>query len=259
MTTFGDTNIEANQLSMSSYNGCGWSAVLSDNGANITKISVYMAAQSGTVSAYGCIMDTSGNVKATSSIVTGITTTPGWVDFPLTVTLDSGTYFLGITMSSSVYIYNDGTFNGSVSLDTWVSTYPSIPNPASLSVWNNQTYSFYGTYTTGGGTPVSAAGSVGIQLSGAASITSGTIAAAGSIGIQYSAAASIVSTNPISAAGTVGVAYAGSASIVGTTPITASDSITITMTGVGVITSTTPTAKTKLFIIFGDNIAIEIT
>ena len=126
----------------------------------LTKISAYIYARSGggetgPISAktaiYADVLGSPGALLATSLEVSGITTTPGWVDFPVSYTLQPYTYYWLAMYSSSDFMFNfDGssTFQMIIGFDQ--SDYPDFPNPfTSLNRKWQQQYqnSIYATYT----------------------------------------------------------------------------------------------------------------
>jgi hypothetical protein len=70
------------------------------------------------------------------------------------VTLDADTYVLGLAWSTAnnINLFKGG-YDGGQSLKAWLMTYPTFPNPASLSEIGNNKMSVYATYTVSSSGP----------------------------------------------------------------------------------------------------------
>jgi len=88
---------------------------------------------------------------ATSSEVSAITTTPGWVDFPVSYTLQPYTYYWLAMYSANDFMFNfDSTSAYQMIIGSDPSDYPNFPNPFSnvAHQWQQQyQISIYATYT----------------------------------------------------------------------------------------------------------------
>jgi hypothetical protein len=107
--------------------------------------------------------------------------------------------------------------------------------------WNNSLYVSYAVFAiqaASGATPVSAAGSIGIQLAGTSTPTNlSSVAAAGSVGLQYSGAATPTNLSSISASGTISIQYSATASPTALSSVAAAGSIGIQYSGAASPTS----------------------
>jgi hypothetical protein len=150
----------------------------SDAGS-LTKITAYVYARSGGISPisakaaiYADVLGSPGSLLATSSEVSGITTTPGWVDFPVSYTLQPYTYYWLAMYSANDFMFNfDRTSAYQIIIGYDPSDYPNFPNPFSTltSQWQAQfQISIYATYTPSS----SGSGSSGWAIIGSSSAVS---------------------------------------------------------------------------------------
>jgi hypothetical protein len=154
MGTFGNSTIGANtSLASSQINGSRFQG----NGI-VSKITVYTAAETDTMAMITAVFaDNSGHpgaLIATSSEVTGIGTTPSWIDFPINCTLPPANYWLVLYSLSSYAVYYDP--GGSVCFLNDPADYPNFPNPfnpefaaVSLSIYATYTVPTYGVSGSG--------------------------------------------------------------------------------------------------------------
>ena len=151
-TTFGYTTIgsQHGQWGSSTLDACKYTSPASIT--TISQISVYMAAYSGTVNAEACIYaDNSGvpgALLATSTQVTGIGTTPSWVNFTLTLAASPSTvYWLGVEASNNYVVWFTSGSTKQLTCQ-YAMSYPTFPNPwTTESAYGNYMQSIYASYT----------------------------------------------------------------------------------------------------------------
>ena len=156
-STFGKTDIGGNSLSHDADSPSVTKAVLPDNNASVSKITLY-ASSSGTAHVKTFILADSsshptGNPVCSSGAVT--IGTLGWYDFTLSgCTLSSGTYWIGFVTDnvSVVEYYADAAGYNYWALKTGTYNDPSTIDGSLLDQARDRQFSIYATYTTG--TPV---------------------------------------------------------------------------------------------------------
>src|SRR4030042_6548538 len=98
MPTFGNTNVEATPASRDIGPHVGYFQMNNENG-EVTKITAYIGAAAGTISAKACIYSNVAGLPSAllgaSAEVTGITTSLGWVEFTFSpsVSVSALTYY----------------------------------------------------------------------------------------------------------------------------------------------------------------------
>jgi hypothetical protein len=141
------------------YDGTGYShccKFTAPENANVTRISVYMRGESGTINVIASIWDgaASGALLSSSSAVS-VTTSVDWWNFTVFASVVSGqTYWLGVEASGNHrYYYTSGAANQWVA--QWTISYPTVPNPWDSLSESYQAYqmSIYATYDNGAAPP----------------------------------------------------------------------------------------------------------
>lgn len=149
MGTFGDTDVETQTFAV-------WGVVhgakfTTSESGTISKISLYCVNDEGNVShivvaLYSDVAGVATALLAYSSPVT-ITSTPSWVDFPLSYPITAGAaYWLCFLADDNFLFYRA---DGGANQDFYkAAVYPTFPNPALADGYENHKISIYATYST---------------------------------------------------------------------------------------------------------------
>ena len=150
MPTFGYDSPGASPDLAEANNAVGGNYALSEAG-NVSKLTFYCRTYGGTGNVKCAVYSDSGGAPAdllAESSAVEVDSTPAWRDFPLSVSLSPGTYWLCFLSDVNIWIAYD---SGSSSTKYVGATYPTFPDPfGSPSTWNGpRNMSIYATYTTG--------------------------------------------------------------------------------------------------------------
>lgn len=150
MATFGDITNGSDTINVSADQALVGKFTLSES-ADVTSVSIYCKAQSGTANIKGLIYaDSAGNPGAKKAVgsVVNITTTAGWAVSTVTVTLPAGDYWLGVVADAGITVNEDAIGGSQTSLKTSF-TYASPPDPYGSETSNDDGFQVnaYATYT----------------------------------------------------------------------------------------------------------------